>query len=355
MPFQRPTLTALREQARQDFAARLPGADGLLRQSNIRVLSDVFAGALHLVYGFVDWVSRQVIPDTAESVYLERWARIFAIERRPAARAAGSATASGTVGAAVPLGARLLRADRREYRVTAGTVIGGAGAAAVQVEAVEPGAAGNADPGTVLSFATALPGVDAAAPVAAGGLGAGADAEDDDALRARLLARLAEPPHGGNAADYVAWALQVPGVTRAWVYPGELGLGTVSVRFMMDGVRAADQGIPQPADVAAVAAHVDPLRPVTADVTVVAPVAVPMDVVIDGLDPDTPEVRAAIAAELADLVARDAEPGGTLARSKVWEAVAQAAGERRHVLTAPAADVVRGTGEIAVLGDITYT
>jgi uncharacterized phage protein gp47/JayE len=35
-----------------------------------------------------------------------------------------------------------------------------------------------------------------------------------DALYSRYLQRVQNPGHGGNAADYIGWALEVPGVTK---------------------------------------------------------------------------------------------------------------------------------------------
>jgi uncharacterized phage protein gp47/JayE len=77
----------------------------------------------------------------------------------------------------------------------------------------------------------------------------GSDEESTDELRARLLARLQNPPHGGNATDYEAWAKEVSGVTRAWSYPLELGAGTVTVRFVRDDDASP---IPDAGEVAAV-------------------------------------------------------------------------------------------------------
>jgi len=54
------------------------------------------------------------------------------------------------------------------------------------------------------------------------------------------------------------------------------------------------------------------------------------------------------------MLRRRAVPGGTIRRSWIWEAVSVAAGEDSHAITAPAGDVAHGTGEIAVLGVITY-
>jgi uncharacterized phage protein gp47/JayE len=66
----------------------------------------------------------------------------------------------------------------------------------------------------------------------------GTDQETDDELRLRVLTRIRQPPMGGDADDYVAWALAVPGVTRAWCSPLEMGIGTVTVRVMCDDLRA---------------------------------------------------------------------------------------------------------------------
>ena len=45
MPFSRPTLATLRAQAAADIASALPGADPLLRFSNLGILGDAEAAA----------------------------------------------------------------------------------------------------------------------------------------------------------------------------------------------------------------------------------------------------------------------------------------------------------------------
>jgi uncharacterized phage protein gp47/JayE len=143
------------------------------------------------------------------------------------------------------------------------------------------------------------------------------------------------------------------GDERVWVAALENGPGTVVVRFMADD-GAGGMAIPDAGDVAAVQAYIDTVRPVTAVVTVAAPTAVPMDFEI-ALTPDTAAVRAAVQAELADLLLREASPGGTILISHIREAVSIAAGETDHVLTSPAANVEHGAGEIATLGAFTWS
>ncbi len=87
--------------------------------------------------------------------------------------------------------------------------------------------------------------------------------------------------------------------------------------------------IPDAGDEAVVAAYIEARRPVCAEVTVEGPTDSPLNYTITPV-PDTPEVRAAIAAELDDLHAREAEPGGTLLISHIREAISIAAGETDH-------------------------
>ena len=197
---------------------------------------------------------------------------------------------------------------------------------------------------------TPIAGVQSQAQVAAGGLTGGADIEVDTALRARLLARIRQPPHGGALHDYVAWALEIPGITRVWPVAGELGVGTVTVRFVRDD---DTDPIPDAAEVVALQAHLDAVRPVTAQVFAVAPIPVALDLQIR-LTPNSTTVQAAVTAELQDLLRREAEPGATLLLSHIREAISIATGETDHELLAPVANVEHAAGEMPVLGTITW-
>ena len=350
MPFARPSLTDLIERAASDIEAGLPGADARLRRSNLGVLARMHAAGVHGLYGYLDWLARQMMVDTAETVFLDRYAGIWGVLRRPAAFAAGNVTVPGTDGVMVPAATQLQRSDGVAYTTTADATVA-SGVALLPVAAVVAGAAGNAGAGTQMTLVQPISGVAGMGVVAAGGITQGAEAESDDALRGRILARIQQPPMGGSAADYVAWAMEVPGVTRAWCYPLENGVGTVVVRFVRDDDASM---IPDTAEVAAVQAYIAERRPVTAQVTVLAPSAVALDMTIQ-LTPNTAAVRTAVQAELADLLRREATPGGTILLSHLREAISVAAGETNNVLVTPTADVTHTAGQIAVLGTITWS
>lgn len=351
MPFARPTLQELVDNARAEVDARLPGGDSRLRRSLLDILIRIYAGGVWGVYGFAVWVSRQVFPDTAEAEFLQRWATIWGLARTPATFASGTAEATGTDGSTIPVGARLQRADGVEFQATAEAMIA-SGTATVSIQAVEAGDAANTAAATKLTFTSPVPGVAPSATVDAPGLEAGQDPESDAKLRERLLAHIREPPHGGALHDYEAWALEaLTAATRVWVSsenPGE-----VLVLFVKDEDPVSI--IPTIGEIQAVQSYIDAptRRPVTADVTVAAPAEDPIDFTIS-ITPDTAEVRAAVAAELAALLQREGEPAGTIFLSRIREAVSRAAGETDNSVTVPAADHVSPAGEIPTVGAITW-
>ena len=354
MPFDRPTLGELRQRIANDLMNKLPGADTRLRVNNLRAFSEVEAGSAHLLYGRLEWSFRQLFPDTAESEFLDRWASIWGVQRIPASGASGPATWTADPGARLLEGAIVQRADGVRYSIRDSVSEDGSGLITAMLDAVTLGSISDALAGTQLALLTTFAGVAVQGVVADPGLAGGADQQSDALLLQAVLMRIQLPPHGGAAFDYVRWALEVPGVTRAWCYPIELGPGTVTVRFMMDDVRAPT-GIPLPADVAIVAAYIDPRRPVTADVHVVAPIALPIPVAISQLQPDTPEIRDAIFASLTQMLLDEAEPGQPIYLSQWSTAIGITAGVERFVMDEPSVQTNPAPGEIVMLAGVSYS
>lgn len=350
MPFNRPTPTDILQRLQVELNAAFPGADAKLRQSVEAVVARMTAMAAHEMFGYLDWIAKQILPDTAESELLERHGGVWGINRKSSTAASGSIQLAGTNGVIIPAGAILRRSDNVEYTLdTDVTIAGGVGTG--EVTALLSGVAGNAIAGVKMSLTSPVAGVQSQATVSGDGIIAGTDIETDDALRGRIIARIQEPPHGGAGYDYKAWALEVAGVTRAWAYPLQYGLGTVGLTFVMDNKPGTI--IPSAGEVEDVQDHVDALRPVTADLTVFAPTAVPVNIEIH-LNPSTLAVQNAIKAEIEDFFRREAYPGGTLYLSRLNEAISTAAGEFDHVLITPAANVEMDFGDMPVIGTYTW-
>jgi uncharacterized phage protein gp47/JayE len=413
MGFIRPTLPQLVDRIEQDLVSRLSLETPILRRAMVYVLSRVIAGAVHMLYGFLEFLAAQIFPDRSDGEYLARQAALFGLTHKAAAFAKGHVLIPANDGTPIPAGTVLVRSDGTEYTldgdVTAFPVdawaaltlyavgdwvslfdgsghlyeciIGGTSAASggptgtgtaivdggvtwrfigtnaedsmayANVTCSTAGTEGDCAAGQNLAFQSPVAGAAAAAYVNHHGLAGGAAEETDTALSARLIERMRSPPHGGNAADYVAWAKEIAGVTRAWCYPLEGGAGTVTVRFVRDDDASI---IPDAGEVTAVQDHLDALAPVTAVVTVAAPIADALAYTIH-LVPDTAATRAAVEAQLKDLLRRESEPGGTILLSRIRNAIGDSEGVTDYTLTTPAADVTHATGHMAVPGTITWT
>lgn len=321
------------------------------------VLAKVWAGSVHMLHGHLDFLSKQLFADTAIAEFLLRIASLYGIVQAAATFAAGPVTATGTNGSVIITGT-LLVVDGIEYRVTADATIA-SGTATVQLQAVLSGAAGNQLVGVVLSFESPVAGVATTVTVAGtDGITGGFDQESIEEVRDRLILRLREPPEGGAEQDYIGWALAVAGVTRAWVYRYENGLGTVVVRFVSDDPVTGVVTLPNPTLVAAVQSALAAQRPTTAEVTAVAPTSLAVAFTIH-LVPDTSALRTAVTAELTDLLRREAEPNGlghagTILLSHIRTAIGNAVGEGNYTSTVPSADVAPTLGQLAVMGIITW-
>jgi len=350
MPFTKPTLPTLLDQTAAEVESRLPGVLARVRRSLAGVITRVMAGGLWGLYGYAEWNDRQKWPDLCDGSHLDWHGARWSVPRRPAAAAGGTVRFTGVNGTAIPLGTVVQRVDGVQYVTTAADLIAG-GEAFVAVTAVVAGKAGNALINTVVNLTVPIGGINTAA-AASTALANGSDIESDEPYRARILLRIRQVPHGGAKHDYEQWALEVPGVTRVWVYPLENGDGTVVVRFVRDDDVSI---IPDAGEVTAVQDYIDARRPVTADVTVVAPAAQAINYTIH-LDPDTPEIRAAVNEELENLT-RGTEniPGGTILLSHQQEAISTAAGENDHVLIAPVANTALPANTMATHGVITWT
>ncbi len=357
--FQRPTLIELIDRVTDDVSSRMTGDTGaVLRHSALGIIARAQAGAAHLLHGHLDWIANQVIIDTAEAEWLERWASIWKVTRKPAAFAGGSVTFTGTDGKQIPAGSVVVRSDGVEFTTDAdGTISGGTVAVAITASVADTDEiSGNTSAATVLTLQTPIVGVNSSVTVGAGGIVNGAAQESDDDLRARLLFRIQNPPRGGHLNDYIAWALEVAGVTRAWSYAHYTAVGKVGVTFVLDNEVDI---IPDQAKLDEVEAWIDTKRPATVKGLVVfAPTETSIDMTIT-LTPNTAAVQAAVEAEISDFFSRWDEPGAAILMSQLNEAISLATGETDHTIdsTTPAAasnKITLAANALPKLGTITW-
>ena len=233
--------------------------------------------AAYVAEGFyidLNTIQLQAAIQTATGESLDNWAMLGSISRYPAS----AAVCLGVFNQAVPIGSRFSTIngeDSINFVVTAAA----SGATQYQLTAETPGSIGNSYTGPILPI-TAIPGLTSAQITQV--LVPGDDTETDTELRARLIVALTDRPFGGNIASYRTNIMAIDGVGAVQVYPTWNGGGTV-----LCSVLGADFTPASAELVENVQNAIDPppnqglglgLAPIGAQVTIVAPTSLPINV-----------------------------------------------------------------------------
>ena len=246
-----------------------------------------------------------------------------------------------------------------------GTITMAAEAASVPIESQdfqdsENGLNVNLDSGTELTLQSPIVGIDDILAVDAGAIGGGSDQETDTQLRARLLDRIQNPVAHFNVADIIEKAKEIAGVTRVFVFEVTPALGQVTIFFMRDNDTDA---IPNASEVTTVKNQILTIKPAnTADVDVIvsAPTAVIENFIFSDLTPNTASMQIAVTANLNQFFAEETSVGVDVDqdayRAAIKNTVDPENGDivQTFTLSAPIGDLTISTGEIAVLGTVTY-
>lgn len=333
MPFPVPGLADIRDKQLQALRNQLPGEDvDTGTDSDYGVRATAVAGVADGQYQRQSWIIRQIFADTADSDYLELHARTRNVYRKNATGASGTATITGTKGKVLPAGAEM-RGGTADVVTTETATIGEDGTALVNVKSTATGAATNlADPASVILISPPQ-GINSAATINA--LAGGTDKEKDASLLARYLDILRRPPAGGNKYDFKRWALEIDGVTSAYVAPLRRGLGTVDVAI------TSNNDLPPQELVDRVRAHIEDVRPVTAkDTLVLAPTKKAVDftiqVSLSGLTLE--QARPLVQTVVTDFMNR-LEPGQSLILSQLETQISLIPGITDREIISPAQNV----------------
>lgn len=230
----------------------------------------------------------------------------------------------------------------------------------VPVTAQDFGALTNQASGAELKLQSPIVGVDDEANVDFGEIGGGTDQETDDELRIRLLDRVQNPIAHFNVAEITAVAKTIAGVTRVFVEEITPTVGQVTIYFMRDN--DADP-IPTPSEVADVDAVIQAIRPANtdpADVIVNAPTGISTNFIFTALSPNTSTMRDAVSANLRQFFDEQTNVGANVDqdayRSAIFNTVDTITGDvvSTFTLSAPIGDITIASGEIGILGNVTY-
>lgn len=312
-----------------------------------KVNARILANACNALNHFIAYNAQQILPTTADYEHLVEHCAAKGIYPKRKTKASGRYKVKGTVGATVLVGQVLNRKkDNLEYIVDSSVILS-AEEQEIQITCKTAGVIGNCTAGEKMSFAQAIAGVETEGEVVS--VGAGADDESPEELLARYLQVVQNPDNGGNPQDYVRWALQVEGVSKAWAYPHEAGTGSIVIRIWTPS-GPADAELREK-----VKEYIKTVCPADVKRIVVLTLIQESVDVVATIVPNTPEVHEAAEGELKSLFLRKIEPGMKIVLSKINEAISIADGEEDHTLISPTSDVEASPGAILVLGVVTWS
>ncbi|WP_270817301.1 baseplate J/gp47 family protein [Aeromonas sp. Y318-3] len=344
----RPTLREIIQRVRSDVTAEL---DDPLRRSDAEVYARAYAGAVHGVNGHIEYLERNLLPDLCDEQWLLRHAGMKKCPRKEAQPAAGWLRISGVSdGITVQAGAVAVYQGGTpiQYVATEAATSSG-GVLRLPITCSETGYHTNLDDGEGLILSEPVAGLSSSG--VADSVQGGTDLESVDDWRGRVMDRWFYIPQGGANADYIIWAEEVPGVTRAWCYRNWVGIGTVGVFVVDDNSEAM---VPSATVLTSVRAHIEPKAPVAGSELYILGINLKRVDHHIRVTPDTQPVRAAVTAALREFYRREGGTEQTIAPSRLSEAISAANGEYKHQVISPSAEFTTAKGEVVALGAMTW-
>lgn len=341
MSYPTPDYRQVRDQILRDIANLQP-EEYLGEDSDPYIRANATGNAIEGLYEHQKWIVRQIFADTADVDILEtKHAKPRGITRKAASFSSGTVRLPGTVGSVIPVGTEGKTVNGVAYVTTASGTVGAGGTVDVAARAAVAGAAGNQLAGTVLTLTSPPNGVQSQATIVS--MTGGTDIETPEALLARVLFDLRMPPSGGAAHDYYAWAMEVPGVTDAYVFTQRRVPNGVDVVIETAG------GLASPALLAEVLAYIEARRPPCVDLVTMVPTLVQVDVTgalaLDGIT--LADATALITPMLQSYFAT-LHVGETVRKVKIEALITSIKGVVDVTLASPAANVL-------VLADATHS
>ena len=233
------------------------------------------AAQVQALYAQAKWVLDQSFPQTAQGEFLDYHGETRNITRVAATAAEGvlrfSVDQAVSQSLNIPAGTVCMTAAGVRYETLEdGAIPAGELWTEVPAQAAESGESGNVGADRVVLMAVAPAGV--ARCTNPKPFTGGADREDDEALRTRILDSYRRLPNGANAAYYEQEAMRFEGVAAARAVGRPRGIGTVDV-YISSAAGAPEETLRQ-----AVEETLQKSREIAVDLQVLAPELLPVAV-----------------------------------------------------------------------------
>ena len=365
-----PTTEEINDRIISDIESNIGQSTPLLYKAFNRVLAFALSGVFTILYKFGQWAIKQIFTITQDADSLELKGDQYDIPRKTSTTSKLTAGLTGDNGTIIPVGQQFRGDFNGLLYSLQSTLEIAVGVASGDMLCLTSGTSGNLINGSTLTILQPISGLDNQATISATVIEA-EDQENIEDYRGRISEREKTPPQGGSLVDYVLWAKEVPGITRAfaWGYrevPVAIDPGYIEVYPISDDDPAGR--IPSSAKLTEVQVYID--DPARAPMQVVE-ISVPamtekvIDIDVTALDPNTAAIRNAFAENVeAYLLEREPQQfldqldiKNVISRSGI-EAIYINSGAQSVTLTIDVDSVLEESyeleyDELAILGTIT--
>lgn len=321
--------------------------------ADVSIRLKVLAGELYTVLCAAESLKLNCFPQTAAGEALDLHAEERGLVRKDAVKSVGTLTFSRrtalSYAAEIPAGTVCAASGENavEYETTEAAVLpAGALTVTAAAQAVLGGRRGNAAKGAVNTLITPPAGIESVTNDIS--FTGGADKEDDETLRTRLLRCFYALPNGSNTETYRRAALMTPGVKSVQVVPRANGVNTVAVYLYGDNGAVTDEVLGK------VGETLEKLKEISVDVTVAAAVAVKKPVTVYVKPKDGCAFEDAKASCTAAITAylNAFEVGEPFVTAGLIHAVMETGVAQNCTVPASVADFTPNAGEIVTAGAV---
>lgn len=214
-----PTFKQLKERWLSIFESNLNQTSPLNNKAFLRICATVMAMIAMLLQREVVINTKENLAITASREGLLRLGEEYDLPAKDEESAVFIATLPASTGTVIPALTNFSGDDNGVLYYDSSSVTSVAGVATITLTSRTPGAIGNLLVGQTLTIALQIAGAELVATITAIDT-VGANAEDTEVYRQRVLDIIRAPGGGGNSADYRNWSQEHTSVVRAFPYSG---------------------------------------------------------------------------------------------------------------------------------------
>lgn len=260
MKYNQETYEAIRERMLKSMSNDIDKREGSFVSNMVSPVGTEFAK----YYIELDNILAIMFLEDATNEYLDKKVYDFGVTRKEGTKASGLVQVKGQKGIRIPASSRLLSESKLEFKTLVDTWIE-EDTAEVYVESIDVGSDYNIIANAKFKFDPSISGINEITNIE--GFKGGTNRETDEELRERFFEIIRRPATSGNIYHYEQWAKEIDGINQAKVKPLWDGNGTVKV-IVSNNNELVEEDI-----ILKCQEHIDSVRPIGADVTVITPTA----------------------------------------------------------------------------------